>query len=500
METTFFLTGAEYYGEKKQVVAEFSNAHERRIQRFDFHPKAFFKAGNTGLFMEVLGLYDEKKFEAKPVGGEIVEVKAAEYDSLKKISRLAEKATGRQVGIIEPERQFLCEKKWGYFDSFKKTHLGFEKTGGLKGIPDCIPRGMAVPVAETAEFLAKNSGKQDAIGLLEKIVWSSIARIPLEKIPVDADERTACFAENSFFENSTPVGFSRGKEAPEIESHSRGYFEGLAEIDLSPILADCFVKHNIGFGSTNCMCCKPGGIHAPNILPGSMAGVSFSCDSLYFESSSPLFAREFHEASPGKAERLERQGQWSLRTAPVGPSKRNKTIMVPLEDAKRLCEKGTARLSGETSLDWGCVKKKGFCSLAIESLQARFLEAEEKIVSMEKTAFSRGINSAGELETPNYLMGIAKRNAVAELLRHAPKQFAALSGSRAARAYSEIRARTMLEFSEFARKSGKRVVLFEKDSALVQEKNPLSIATSYSSSLKRPLPGIRATNRAIAFG
>ena len=125
----FFLSKISYVEERREIVAEFSNLLEKRVERFKFFPKAFFNLEGKSfeLAKEILSLYDGKRFKLSKVNSRICEIRASTLTDLKKISNLLKQSLKQGLQILEPERQFLIEKEWKYFDAFNAEKFGMEK-------------------------------------------------------------------------------------------------------------------------------------------------------------------------------------------------------------------------------------------------------------------------------------------------------------------------------------------------------------------------------------
>ena len=386
MPSTLFLSSASYSQKKKQVIVEFSNHSQKAVERFQFFPSLLFNLEGLkqGLVAEILSTYNQKKFKYH-IKGNALHLSAATFSDLKRISNLLFSSFNRRPFFLEPEREFLLERNWSYFDSFiLETGNIFKKNA--REFPSAKIGFLARPLEETVEELIGFS-KEDAKSLVEMLALSNILFLPLHAVPGKKFLQAETLVENTCFRN----GFAPLEEKNIYESFSQSYsFFSLAgdslELDFSPVWTDLIQKHNLGFESVNCDCCKPLDLFEENVLPHSLVRVEFLKEGDFFESFLPSFSKSFHEQNPFKESRLRKKSEFFLRDVPVGPFLKGQLVGVPLLDALNLLGEGRVKLLEGISLEWRCLKKRSFLARELKDLSLKLHAIELSISLFEKNA------------------------------------------------------------------------------------------------------------------
>ena len=162
----YFLSNARYLPDKRQILLEYSNAQEKFTQRFTFYPKFYLSLEKIGLeaLEKLLSLYDGKRFKLN-VKDNVAQIVASTFVDLKKIANLVHSSFRVPPVLLGPERQFLIENGFSYFDSFKKTRLGFEKKAGFT-LPEIETEFLSEPLIKTLIDLVEKNEQETARKIL----------------------------------------------------------------------------------------------------------------------------------------------------------------------------------------------------------------------------------------------------------------------------------------------------------------------------------------------
>ena len=183
--TLMYLTNVQYLPEKRQIVAEMANKREKLSFRYAFYPKLFLSANPAAeeLILELLRAYQNQKFTIQRINSETIKIECATFSDLKHMAIVLQKNLQIPCLVIEPERQFLIEMDWSYFDSFKvncKNEI-ISKTD-FNIAPKAKLDFLAIPLDETLNHLI-NADVGKAKDLTGRICLSNILRIKPNEVP-----------------------------------------------------------------------------------------------------------------------------------------------------------------------------------------------------------------------------------------------------------------------------------------------------------------------------
>jgi hypothetical protein len=380
--SVFWLTGLRYLEEKKAVLAEFSCSGFKRTASIAFFPCLLVskKAISKEALKREISLLGKQKFELIESDFSFKAV-SSNFSILQRLANNIFASTGTLAIMPEPERQFLIEKNWGFFDAFD-----FEETS--KGelpvkinyfdLPNVKTNFFSEPLPKTIAELSKIDASE-ANSILSLVSLSKILFLPLEKIPGTCFLRQELFLENQLFKNNfAPKQLSKTSIKETHTTQFASFFRGTPEFDTAPQIPLLLTNacYNIGFETIDCDCCKPQKPTAKNLLPSSLVKVEFLKDAFYFDSTSQSFAEFFHENNAFKENRLQRKREFFLNQIPIGPFCRNQKSTVPLADAFALEQNKDARILGFSEEHWACMGKESFLSKTI-------LETREKIFNLD---------------------------------------------------------------------------------------------------------------------
>lgn len=494
----FFLSKISYLEERREIIAEFSNLSEKKVERFKFFPKAFLNIqGKAGLAKEVLSLYDAKRFKVSALENGICGIQAGTFTDLKKISSLLEQSFRQGLNIAEPERQFLLEKHWNYFDSFKPEKFGMEKTCSAV-IPQVKADFCEESLENTLKQLARHDKKTTGF-FLEAFALSKELQVPMQAVPENNKAVALLFLENCFFKNSFAMQKNASINNQAFEEGASGFFENVSEIDFSQVWAWLFSskQYNLGFETINCKCCKPEGFTAGNVLPDSRLEVKFLQNGFYYNSESQDFALEFHNSKDNKKARLQRMKEWFLKSIPTGPFNTGEKCLVPLNDALLLEQSGKAKISGNEMLNWFCEKKESFMAREIQMLILKITQCEDKLLLLEHNALTahKVLCSFQLSETPEYLTAYYEKQALERLLKAVLKELnnssSAFYSEKLAQALKAVQCQKIAQFKQIAKTTGEKILQASPETILIQAENPLVLVKEFAKKAKTPMPAIR---------
>lgn len=475
-----FLTKVTYNEDRKEVLVEFSSKLKKLIERFKLFPfLALPKNTDLPKVKQLLLDLGIRSFNISEKDN-YLSVQASSFSNLKIIANSLANVLGNLPLVITPERQFLLEKNWTYFDSFMQFNGSLIKVDSFK-------KDVSFAVAPEIPFSeVMRLDKEQALFLVEQAALSSVLTIPLNCIPKSVQEREEIFLQNLFFKNAGYISWETNTKVQKSKNRVPFVFDKVSSIDFSPVWVQLFSKQffNVGSETKNCSCCKPFTLEDKNLLPSSLIEVIINEDNVFFESSSPSFAAEFNEEHSGKEFREKKQKEFFLTSIPLGPFNNNDKVCIPLLDAKKLIENNFAVLGKTHAPDWFCLKKESFFSFEISKLSTRMSELSKVIEEPQTTLFDS--KDFGFLFANNSL------SILSVLIAELPFQLMNLSSSFYSPSLSKsilsIQEATLFKFKEFSKEQGYRVLHSDKRSTLIRGHSPLSLAKKFSKELSFPQP------------
>lgn len=498
--TVLYLSNATYLPEKQEVVIEFSNRTQKITKPFPFLPCMHINPnGSRELLIELLSAYENKKIKSGECGNKIIKITAATFADLQKVAVLLQSTLQLNPLVIAPERQFLLQMGWSYFDAFVVSEGEM-----MKIETPSIPNVMLEFLHDSTRRIFNETlthEKAVASSLAEALVKSNLLTLPITALPETKQEIAEAWLEKLFFKHGFALSEMHSQKAPFVESPRRGFRskDALMEVNFSGVWPLLITKtfFNLGFETLNCACCIPENLQAGNLLPNSLVNVKFLTHANYFESISEGFALNYHISSPNKDARIARMQEFCLQTIPVGPAMKDMEMLIPLHDAKQLQnEKSAKMLPSGHQLLWTCRSKESFLSLEISELHKRIAELEALIAKIEKGHSEKfGLNCFAELEkNEKYNYALQRLSCLKGLFMHVPSHLKC-RGSRfcsetVADSLQAIEKSVMLGFREFTSSQGVNCFAF-RNKAFIESKEALALAKGFSGLASLPEPSIR---------
>jgi len=207
--TPLWLTNVKYIEGKRAIAVEFSRLNFRRMVRLPFFP-SFFVSRNAMSFNELKEAlsFGKRRFRILERYG-LFQVTAGTFSDLNNLADFLFKETGFRPVVLEPERQFLLEKGWSYFDCFTSfSEKQFFKHDRFS-IPEVKLDLFSEPLHETLQQLNELDSKLGK-KLLKSIHSSNYLRLPIMSLPGTESRKREIKSENLFWKKGLDV---REKEA-----------------------------------------------------------------------------------------------------------------------------------------------------------------------------------------------------------------------------------------------------------------------------------------------
>jgi len=419
----FWLTRISYSGERKAVLAEFSNGNIKRTLRFAFLPGALLskKKLSKEEIKQCISAVKPGKYRISEKEN-CWKITAANFEILEKITNLIFEEHCATAVMPSPEKQFLIEKNWNFFEAFEFNEDAVQKTECTE-LPDVKMNFFSETLPKTIKELEKIDS-EETNKIISLIAFSKALKMPLEELPSSGFAKQEIFLENAMFKENFAIEKIAKKEKMENhETQAASFFRGTPEMDILPLVPFLLTNdfYNTSFETLNCECCEPKNSYSKNLLQNSMAEAEFSKDGFYFDSLNPEYAKFYHATQPLKENRERRKKEFFLKNFPVGPFSRNQRQFVLLGDALELQKNKTAEILGIKKKIWHCEKKQGFVSIITKTLDSEIREIEKKIKHLQNNTIG------GRLEIQkNYGLELERehKKALEFFLHNLPAQLA----------------------------------------------------------------------------
>ncbi|MEW6294728.1 MAG: hypothetical protein AB1467_00330 [Candidatus Diapherotrites archaeon] len=502
MEKKFFLESACYNEGLRQVAVKFSNNENSELVRHKFFPYFYVPVNSKKEFLllnELLRAFGTKKLKLQKIKGENFLVKAVSFSALKEFHSLLCASTSLRPLLPKPERQFLIEKDWSYFDSFTLIESNAEKVNEF-----CFPEiELDFLPSKLKEFVSGLllSDNTAAKKLLESIALSNLLCLHVTELPKNENEITDALLEKIYFKNG--IAFNERKNlffGNEFEK--KKFYESKSikcELDFSHVLSTllCFPFFNASIDSMDCDCCRPESLEAKNLSPSSLIEVKFLSDGFYFESMNPYYSSAIHNCLEGKQKRMKLKQEWFLNSIPLGPFYRNQVLRVSLCDISPLIHKNQAVIMQDHELHWFCRSKESFLSKELFELNNSIVQTERRINESEaEKAMKSSLSAFTELEYSaefNYLKVFNSK--AKHLFEGIPKNLASKNSKffslDLAEAIECIKNQTLQKFRELTVQKGVKIFNSQNIKTVVSSPVPLLLAKEFAEKEKLPLPEIK---------
>lgn len=491
----FWLTDIHYFEEKRAINVEFSHLTLKRMLRQPFFPSFFLseRLFSAQELRELLSFFDKRRFSISRQEG-CFKASAATFSDLNEFADAVFKETGFRAIVLEPERQFLLEKDWSYFDCFDFLDEKQPAKSSEISMPAAKLPFFSEPLPETVEQLAVESPEL-AEKTVESLALCNLLKLPINSIPNSGFLQVEAFIENLFW--ATGIG---KKKQSAILGQGESLFQNisfgndLAMVDFSSLWPVLLTKplYNLGIDSIDCACCRPEGFSAGNVLPNSLVFAEFSKDGLFFQSCSSRFAENFHQSHEEKETRLRRMKEFCLKSIPVGPFFRNQREAIPLADALSLQDSKEARIVSEKEMHWFCRKKESIVSRQISGIAERINFIEKSVEKKRCDATKeKGLLGVSLLSADSdCLLQESTKNVLSRLLCSLPMHFcsekSAFFDENLCTAIESVQSAVLANFSRFASEKQARVVASAESNALLKSQNPFALIKQFSLEQKIP--------------
>ena len=486
-----YLFKVEYVEEKCEIICYFKDSSSQIAKRFSFKP--YFILDNTINIEDIkklLVFFDFKNFNICDYGSNKI-VSSNSFNNLKKISQVIAFCSGKKYLVLEPERVFLIEKDWSYFDSFC-----FEYNIPQKVFVEKDFSFFLIPNIDFAEAL--NINKKNLISLISQSALSNLLKLPIGELPENIDEQTESLLENIYFSNGVPITWKKeNKVFSHIDFAPYGLFEDFSEIDFSFVWLQTMTNNffNIGKDVINCDCCKPVKIDDKNILPSSLIEIIPLEKDFFYISTSGSFSNLFNINNPNKKIRRLKKNEFGLKNFPVGPLNSNNKYLVPLVDAIKLLDEKKVVLSKNHSLLWSCTKKESFFSSEIKKLNEFIFSIENEL---KKYSSNLLFENSFDYFFASSLLSFSK-NIFLNIPFHLTKPFSKFSSIDLAQTIVAVQESVLFKFKEFSEQEGARIIYSTNKNVFLRSKYSLSLTRNFAKKLKLPRPVVSGFSKKHCF-
>lgn len=357
----YFLVNVTYDNEKSKVTTYFTKNLEN-LNKFDyiysekFHP-SFVINLDSKLIKDLLFEF-KKEIIVKELKN-VTKIYAKNYEILEKCKKIVQLSTNKNILLIEPERQYLIESGWSYYDTFyliNKNKINKISTSPLTNF-NFIIQNMINKLDLKIEARIQK--------ITKKIILTNYLKKKIDT-EVTFTQAINYLFENNFYKNNLVQTQESKKEYYNNKSSS----EDAIKIDFTKTWAHFIIneQNNIGYETINCNCCEPKSIYDINVLPHSLVNVNFIKNGYYFLSKDFNWAKEYHTNNKDKDKRERYKKQNSLTIMPTGPFYKNNTLKILLIDAIRLYDNKEININDDHEYKWFCKKKSSFLSEIIKEI------------------------------------------------------------------------------------------------------------------------------------
>lgn len=502
-----FLFSVKYSNERKEIGCVFARGLQQKSFREKFFPYAFVS------FDEKQNLVSASNSFEKKISFEFLEnsikVSASDFSSLNEFFSFAN--LSEQPLLIEPERQYLIQMNWSYFDEFafeknllNGAHSNFDSNffpSKLNSVSFPVINLDSVPLCDLLNEMLLVSQK-NAKELIQKICLSNLLKVAPQFVPDEEFLATELFLQNSFFKASfaSPKSSNKSVLPPKRQKLNLVKSE-LCEMNFNEIWSSLFSNEflNLGFDSINCSCCVPKDFNEKNILSNSLVKVKFLSDGIMVSSENTSFASEFHSSNPLADARREFQKEFFLEFPPIGPFFSGQESLVPFNDAMQLLsEKKISVNFIESNLKWFCMKKPSFLSNSVSELFEIVSSAERKSRDFRLNSLdSFGMNYQEKIDNSpefNYFnsLQLSANFLLDSLAMHLRSPFSRFYFSSLAESIDSAQNSLLAEFKKHASENNAKIMFLSPEKVFLQAKAPLLLSREFSIKTSFPRPKIIA--------
>lgn len=383
-----FLVNVEYDEKKSRIMCKFSNNLEEINKHTFIHSEKFYPSFFINLRKDLTKtlLSDFSKNIIVTEKRKALEIKAKDYETLQKCKKILQLSTNKNILLIEPERQFLIDSDWSYYDTFylvenkKINKISQSPLTNLNFILKKIINNLDLKISSRINQVTK------------KIILTNYLKKKITK-EITTTQTINYIFENNFYKKGLP----QPQESLPYNYENKQKKDKTIKIDITEPIAYLLTKeNNIGYESLNCQCCKPRNIHDKNVLSNSLINVSFLKDGYYYISKDYFWSKEYHIKNKEKEKRESYKKQNSLTSYPVGPFYRKDSKKILLIDALRLKENKEIEIQENHEYRWFCKKEKAFVSEIIKDI-LNLKQVVEKSINLT-TSLNYSNNSLGQVK------------------------------------------------------------------------------------------------------
>lgn len=407
-----YLIDSVYEDNNRRIILFFSkNPHNKKhdfILKEKFNPYFFIDLDKK----VVLNLLSEfKKDILVKEENNVLKIISKDNETLKKCYKILSMSTNKKIILLEPERQYLIDKNWSYYDIFLIISRNKIKKIEINNLNYIVNKYISPFLKEEQIRIIE--------GLTRKLLLENILKKKIDG-KTNISQIMNILFENLFFENKIPI---ENQVNIEFLKKAQTTKEDV-QINFSNIWPYLLTKsyYNISYDTLNCNCCKPKSYLETNTLSNSLISVNFKRDGFYFISKDNEWSYNYHSKNKLKEQRLNYKKDNYLKEIPTGPFFKKENLEIPLIDAISLLKEDLIEINDFKKIKWYCLKKESFISKTISNLLERLKNIEKSINLSNSMIYKNSFKNSNHFEkNPMFIQYLTEYKLINDLIEEIPK-------------------------------------------------------------------------------
>ena len=408
-----YLLDTKYDCEKNRMLLYFSkdplSVTYEFILKEKFNPYFVINLPND-LLQKLLTEF-KKDLKVNSIGKDKSKVIARNFEILQKASKIISISTGKSPIVLEPERQFLINNDWGYYDAFYQVNSNVKVVKDVNLIHSAIRRYL--------DYLNESNEKHYIESITRRLILSNILKVKPDQ-NIKNDQILNILFENYFFNKDIVL-----KQKQKVNFENKEItIKNTINIDFTDIWPHLLQAqhYNIGYETINCDCCKPKKVFDTNTLSSSLVEVVFNKSGYYFMSKDKEWAWNYHRTHEKQENRVDYLKNNKLKEMPVGPFLSGAKELIPLYDAHQLMESGDLEITeNNDNLMWFCKKNESFISEIIKKIINRQKNIEQSINLSTYANYNQNLNPKELENNSSFIIFLTEYSLLNDLLSEIPK-------------------------------------------------------------------------------
>ena len=476
----FYLFNTKYDNEKNRIILYFTENIITQKADFIYKERYYpsFYVDLPKVLVQNLLIDFKKKIKIEKINSEKIKLIAKNYIILQKCANILNSASSKNILVIEPERQYLINNNWSYYDSFIITY-----NNQIKKIEKNTITNININ-----KFISK-IGIQEKLDLVKslskRLLLSNILKIKPE-INIKNDEILNILFENNFYKNQLVL---KNKQKISYLKTQDAIKNSIA-LDFSKVWPYLLQNefYNIGYETLNCDGCKPKNLNDTNILSSSLVKVRFLSDGFYFLSKDREWGNWFHKNNKLKENRINYMKQNRIKQLPTGPFFKNQIEFIELIDAVDLVNNKNIEILEDTSkLNWACKNKESFVSKIIHDLKNK-IQSIEMSINLSNSINYNQKNNFNLEKNPVFVQYTTEFNVLNNILEEIPRFMQHTN----TKFYDPLVAKSvkLIKKETINKINNQNLVIEQNEKIIIKDKNLIKKMNNYFPKLNIPIPKI----------